>query len=394
MDCCRWKSCAGYQETEIEGVDMMKTYVIRERKLSELERMDGEIFSPEDYLYVDQLKVRALNANPFLWQVDSPAQEVGFVNGVAGGYNFIFPIDFCFDGIEYGGATGSSLNVQEWARSSSMGLELPVVGTDRSAKDAISVAASCSKMAIPVHQINGYKFFMMPRFIALWKSRSVLERFMGTGIMTKIFSRVIDAVLCVWAIVLGWAVKVKLRGLAFDEVLADDPEGMRQIAGLVAQDGHRFREMHDERWFKWHVTQSFSVDGPSRAFVIKRKGSPIAFIMFKKRFHAQASHRGFRNVWIGSINEWGAAKDEESILPWCIARAALDFRKDGMDVCEFVTVDPMLQKFVGRLGWCHVGESNYGVKVWSKSPLIGQKQDLLNPDNWRLRPAMGDNGLS
>lgn len=360
---------------------MKMDYIVKERFFDDMSGVEPE-------------RVAALRANPFLWQERTPFQEVGIVDGKAAGFNYIFPIGLLLDGKEYGGATGSSLNVQEWARPSCVGLELPTVGTDRVARDGIAVAASCSKMAIPVHQINGYKYFFMPRLIGLFKSRSVVEAVLKSKGLERVAAWIVDLALDGMSLMLEAVCRMRLRSVEMALVRSDDAEALKEIADIIRQDGHRFSELHDERWLKWHLTQSFSKDGPCRAWIFRQHGQPVGFVMLKKRFHAQASHRGFRNVWLASFGEWGWAKGSESLLKWMILSGAFLMRREGVDACELVTVDPKLQKFFRKIGWRQVGESNYGVKVWPRSPLIGLKKALQEAANWRLRPAMGDNGLS
>lgn len=373
---------------------MGKAYQIRVRRISEVKQVPGVMAEPDCYLHIPERKFSALRQNPFLWETDAPIQMLGIVDGKVGGYNYIFPLEFKLDGKIYSGATGSSLNVQDWARPSCMGFELPTVGTDKVGKDGIAVAASCSQMAIPVHKINGYKFFMMPRLIALWKSRSVMEMLIKSRPLCVLLASVVDVLVGSYAIMLRLVRCLHLRGLQIREVGASDDDGIRSITEIIRQDAHRFAELHDFRWLKWHLTESFSGDGPSRAYLACRKGNPIGFYMVKRRYYEQASHRGFKHVWLGSIIEWGALPGQEKRLKGLFLDAALRLRRAGVDAFEFVTCDVKLLSWARRLGWRQVGESNYGVKVWPSSPLVALKKELSNPDNWRLRPAGGDNGLS
>lgn len=373
---------------------MGKAYQIRVRRISEIERVPGVVAEPDGYLRVPDGKLSALRQNPFLWEADSPIQMLGLVDGKAGGYNYIFPLEFRLDGKIYSGATGSSLNVQDWARSSCMGFELPTVGTDKVGKDGIAVAASCSQMAIPVHKINGYKFFMMPRLIALWKTRSVIEMIVRSRPWCLALSSVADILVGAYAMMLRLIRWFRMQGLQISEVGPSDYDELHSIAEIIRQDSHRFAELHDVRWLKWHLTESFSDDGPSRVYLVCRKKSPVGFYMIKRRYYEQASHRGFKHVWLGSIVEWGVLPGHENRLKGLILDAALRLKQAGVDAFEFVTYDKKLQSWARRLGWRQVGESNYGVKVWKGSPLVALKKDLSDPANWRLRPAGGDNGLS
>ena len=115
--------------------------------------------------------------------------------------------------------------------------------------------------------------------------------------------------------------------------------------------------------------------------------------MTKKRFHELASHRGFKNVWLGSIVEWQAKPEFENRLGWLLIDAALRLKKSGVDAVEIPTADKGLNRFFRHLGWRRIGESNFVIKAGEDSPLFGN-EEMTKINNWRLRPAMGDAGLS
>ena len=158
------------------------------------------------------------------------------------------------------------------------------------------------------------------------------------------------------------------------------------MSDIVAKDAHRFREDHDSSWFKWHMTSSFSEDGPCRGYLLRAKedGRCVAFALTKRRFHKQASSRGFKNIWLSSIMEWGALPGYEAKLKGLVLALILKGARD-CDAIEFSTDDENLGKFVRGIGLRKVGDSNFGVKVMKNFPLYGD--DSINP-------GMGDNALS
>lgn len=364
---------------------------VKARRLSESDFYQGVEVGRDDLLYVTEARRRAFAANPYLGEENPVFQWVGFVDGKPAGFNCIMPIHVCVDGRELRSTTGSSLNVADWARKSNLGLILPAKGVELTGMDGIAIAASCSQMAIPVHRINGYKYFFIPRYIALWKSRCVVERKLG-GLFAKIVSCCVDLVIVLYAMALGLVRSCLLRGLKVHEVVAEDATALEQVAALVAADEHRFRECHDAKWFKWHLTNSFSEDGPCRLRVLEDSGRIVGFVMYKRRFHKQASSRGFRNVWLGSVVEWQVVPGYERGLKGMILHTVLKLRRN-CDAVEFPTDDPSLGSFVRRLGWRRVGEANVGIKVWKAFPFFGDKS-VFDQTDWRIRPAMGDNGLS
>lgn len=361
--------------------------------LDEVDFFNGHSIKEGDFLYVPPARRAALLDNPYLESHDTVCQWVGFADGKPAGFNYSFPINVWADGKVYGSTTGSCLNVSEWARKTDLGLVLPAKGVESASKDGIAIAASCSQMAVPLHKVNGYKFFYSPRYIALRRCRSVLEMFLPKWLLRPI-AFCGDLLLWIYFNALSIVASKLLRGYVVMEVQADDEDGHRLMSDIVAKDLHRFREDHDSSWFKWHMTKSFSEDGPCCGYLLKSRteGQYVAFGLTKRRFHKQASRRGFRNVWLFSIMEWGALPGHETNLKGLVLALILKGARN-CDAIEFSTDDETLGKFVRRIGLKKVGESNVGVKVMKKFPLYGDKS-IKEQSNWRIRPGMGDNALS
>ena len=362
------------------------------RRLSELDAFRGEQITEGHFLHVSPERRKALLSNPYLDENDAICEWVGYADGKPAGFNYSFPIHVWADGKTYRSTTGSCLNVAEWARKSDLGMILPAKGVEITGKDGIAIAAACSQMAIPLHKINGYKYFLMPRYIALWRCRPVVEKYISSWI-GKPLSVIGDIVLRVYSWFLRIIVKCALHGYRVVELGADD-DGQRVMAEIVSKDAHRFREDHDCAWFKWLMTSSFSEYGPCRGFLLqsKKDEKSLAFCLVKRRFHEQASSRGFKNVWLGSIVEWGALPGHEKKLGWLILSLTLRLARD-CDAVEFATDDAILGRFVRRLGWRKVGDANVGIKVMKNFPLSGDSA-IKEQSNWRIRPGMGDNALS
>ena len=363
------------------------------RRLSEIDEYRGEKIAEGHFLYISPERRNALLHNPYLEGSNEICEWVGYADGKCAGFNYSFPIRVWADGKSYRSTTGSSLNVEDWARKSDLGLILPAKGVEETGKDGIAIAAACSQVAIPLHKINGYRYFFLPRFIAVWKSRSVIESVVPQGLSLP-FIWVADVLLWLYANILRLIAGGMLRRYYVAEARADNGDSAKEMADIVSCDTRRFREDHDAAWFKWHMTCSFSNDGPCKGYLLRerRTGKIMAFALAKRRFHEVASHRGFKNVWLGSIVEWGNRPGGEKTMKWFVLSVALRFAHT-CDAVEFSPDDERLQSFIRSLGWQHVGESNVGVKVMKNFPFYGDKS-VREQSNWRVRPGMGDNALS
>lgn len=336
-------------------------------------------------------KLSALRSNPFAKSDARIAKIAGFCDGVEAGWEYVFPLLIKFGNAEFEVLSGSSLFVDKRFRRSGLGMELPELGWQHSASK-IGMGAALSQMALPVHQLLDYSVFFLPRNVMLCKSRAIMENKLK-GVMVGLMELIADCCIYVYASFLRVLVFVALSGMRVDEVAAHDVTTLKNVAALINDDDALFSEVHNVSWFVWQMTESFSKDGPMRLFAVRKRGEVIGFYMTKKRFHEQASHRGFKNVRLGSVMEWQVKKGFEKKLGWLLVWAALRLKKEGVDAVEIPSADASINRFLRRIGWRQVGESNFVIKAGEGSPLFGN-EEMTKIENWRLRPAMGDAGLS
>lgn len=336
-------------------------------------------------------KLRSLMRNPFAASADSIAKIAGFCDEKEAGREYVFPLRLRTTYGEIEVLSGSSLSVEPEYRRSGLGMDLPELRWQNS-PSKIALGASLSQMALPVHQLLDYIVFLLPRNIMLWRSRALVETKIA-GFAAKCLVFVLDCGIWLYSLLLRVVCSCKLNGLTSEEVSFDDEAMLGTVAEMIADDGASFAEVHDARWLRWHMAESFSPAGPMRLFVVRSRGEVVGFYMTKKRFHEQASHRGFKNVWLGSVIEWQVKKGFEKKLGWILVHAALRLKKEGMDAVEIPSADKSLNRFLRRIGWRQVGESNFVIKAGEGSPLFGN-EEMAKVENWRLRPAMGDAGLS
>ncbi len=370
----------------------MKKFWIEFRQLKELDCYKGVQVPEGDRAYISPRYRQALRTNPFCASNDVACQKVGYVDGKIGGTEIQFPLMLSLDGNEELGGSGSLTQVDEWARSSGLGLAISDVEPRDPAYDPVLCeGAGLSQIAVKVHRFIGYVVFEYPRLIMLLKSRSVVEMKLK-GRLSSAVSCLAD--ICFWCY--GKIVRIQARLAArktkLKSVIPSCDEDLAMLEQFASKGTWRFAEVHNVQWFKWILTNSFAEQGNTIAHIVYEAGTPIGFFMVKRRFHKQASHRGFKDVWLGSVIEWGCAEGKLRKLLWRIVRWTVESRKE-LDAVEFPVYEPEVQKFLKRLGWQHVGEANFCYKVCPDSGFI-EPAGMDMAENWRLRPAMGDVGLS
>ena len=369
----------------------MQGFTIKYLTLEGLDESLGA--SPEipHHLLPTKRHIDCIKADPLLYD-KCPIFKLGMVEGRVGGSSYIFPVGVSADSITIPAASGCQLNVDSWARGSGLGFGLCDFSEDRDdgAHDVFEGAAM-SQIAVKVHRFMGYRIFEYPRLIMLLKSRSVVEMKIKNW-LAKPVSWILDGCICLYSLIVSFIGMVLTSGIKVVDVDASNDAQLSSLGQMTKSDAIRFSEVHDAGWFKWVLNNSFSKDGPAKAAFIYKKDKPVGFFMVKERFHEQASHRGFKNVWLGSVIEWGSLPGYETKLLWRIVLWAMKRRKQ-LDAVEFPVYEEFAQNFLRRLGWQHVGDANFCYRVRPGSP-FKEPEGMANPANWRLRAGMGDCALN
>lgn len=332
----------------------------------------------------------ALMANPFANDEDV-CQFVASKEGVAFGGNVNIPGLLKVGGRICRTWISSCTQVAEEYRSTGFGLELWNHCLAQS-PEGIVTAGSCSQMKVAVSQSTGCNVFLMPRLIMLFKSRVYLETKLS-GLVGSVAQTITDFALWIYWRLIGFATWIGIGTAHLVNVSPVDDEIIRVVADIVRADSHDCAEVHDERWIKWHLTYSFSKDGPMRLVAVKKGGRIVGFMMVKRRYHSQASHRGYKNVWLSSVMEWGSLPGFERLIDCAILNVCAQMRKN-CDAVEMVVPNHSRQeRCLRHLFWRHVGDGNFIFKI-AKGNCLDADQKILDAANWRLRPAMGDGGMN
>jgi len=361
-------------------------------RLSELlSRGDSRVDSDAIVQYGDPKKLAVFAANPFCRGGDPVTRIVLTADGAVAGGEYVYPVDILADGKIVACGSGSETSVKEEYRKSAVGLEFLSSEGPIEESSQISLGCGMAQRYARIHKLFGYKIFPMPRLMAVFRSRSVVEMYVPHCLVAAL-SVFVDIGLLLWWRMVALRGALQLRGYEIREVKSGEAELLSRIAELVQSDGKRFKENHCAEWFYWHMTQSFRKEGPARLYAVQKNGSPVAFFMTKRRFYAQASSRGFKNVMLGSVIEWGVKQGMERMLVPVVRAAVLRLRREKVDAVEVTTPDEVLIGGLRRCLMMPVGESNFGIRVGGKSELAAV-DGWDEPKNWRLRPAMCDNGL-
>ena len=335
-------------------------------------------------------KRHVLERNPFKLADDDIFQHLCIIDDRIVGTSVVFPNKLLLDGKYYSSIIGNGLSVQKECRGKGIGSKLTDSRLDLSRTRSLVLCGS-SQMQLPILKRLGAHIFLLPRMILLLHSFSVLESKLGAA-LARVLAPVVDVA---FRLQQSW-LKHKRRWIlsrGFDVKELDVVPGA--VEEIIAADGARFRECHTAEWFNWIKDNNLVDDSRCRKrfyMAIDATGRPVGFFMTRQRFYEQASHRGFKNLMMGSVLEWGTA-DANVISDNELCLLALTSFGSDVDAVELCCTGEAMAAWFRRKGLVRVGDGNIVVRYRHDS-LLASIEGIGDADNWRLRPAMGDNGLS
>lgn len=239
-----------------------------------------------------------------------------------------------------------------------------------------------SQMAIGLYRVLKFTLFEFPRMIYLRKSRSVIQSILKTE--SKIISPIIwvaDTCLSLHRSILKCFSKEGHKGY---EVI-ETKEVPQEVEDIILNDPHPFAEYHGKDWLEWNLNYSLT-DEPrvKKLFLIKKNGKTEAFFVTKQQFFEQASSSGFKNVYLGSIMEWGISVGSE-LTEKDINLIAIHHFDSNVDGIQVATTDDELAKTLKKYLFVPIGSANVGIRMRSI-----KDHRIKDINNWRLRIAGGD----
>ena len=296
---------------------------------------------------------------------------------------FFFRNRFLADGVEHGCQAGSTLYVHPDYRPKGIGACALMKFIDLH-PEKNTISNGISNMAQPIYKALGFSFFETPRFILLRKSRSVVSTVLRTeSAFIKPICWLIDISLNVFNYLASIGNRIKFQQYSIEKVYSCPHE----VEDIVLNDNHRFKELHDKKWFDWSLKYDYNDDKRKKKdlYIVKDpKGDIVAFFMNKIKFFEQASHRGFKNVLLGTVSEWGIKK-EISISEFDIQFLATRYMPKEVDGCE-VTCD--------NVGTSNSFKRHLFRRVGNVTMAVNMNQEIdpayTDAKNWRIRIAGND----
>lgn len=275
--------------------------------------------------------------------------------------------------------SGSALQVEDSFQKYGFGAEIfSYSGTIKKRKMFLS--AGISDMALPLYKVMKYNIFEFPKLLKLQNSKPLLEKYGIKGVLLSVLSTVINISLRFYYLFTKHKSKKLKRMYSLEKVVTVP----RWVDDIVLNDGHKYAEVHDQKWLQWCLDNSFKGNKRDKQsfYIIKKENEPVGFVMTKERLKPET--QGMKDVMIGSIVEWGS-KDEKMLGEADIYRLALDTFSKDIDIIETATNNAATQHALKCMGFIHYGDAHIAFRDKTK-----QFTDSGDASLWRLRYGYAD----
>lgn len=238
-----------------------------------------------------------------------------------------------------------------------------------------------SQQALGLYKSSKFNVFEYPRLIFLRKSRSVVQHFFkSNSYILEPIVLLVDLFLKLHRFILQF-----FYGLGY-YTIEESKDVPDEIDEIVREDKHPYSELHDKKWFEWNLNCGFREDDKivKKLFLIKKAGELEAFFATKQEFFPKASARGFKNVNLGTVMEWGISHQSRLTEVELNILATRVFTKD-IDAIQIASSNYDIVKKLKRLLFVQIGNANMAVKF--KDPKFSDIGDI---NKWRLRIGGGE----
>lgn len=242
-----------------------------------------------------------------------------------------------------------------------------------------SLAAGISDDAIPLFRRLKNIIFEFPRMMLLTDSKPLLEKFGLKGFLLSLLSTCCNIVLHTYYGVTRWFYSTP-KGYRIDRMTTVPS----WVDDIVLNDGHKYAEVHDQKWLQWCLDHKFTTNPRDcqNFFAIFQGDIPVAFFFTKVRFREEV--KGMHNVLIGSIVEWGVAKDCP-LREIDLYRMALSHFTKDVSIIQAASNDTVTIRSLKRMGFVHHGDNRITFKERKNA-----YSDASNEALWRLRFGYAD----
>ena len=340
---------------------------------------------PDQIARPSPAKRRTLLNNPCAGSDDEPVQVIATRDNLVIGRIDVIPAWMRVGNEKIQIFWGSHLYVPERFRNTLTGVLL--ILKTQALHHAVG-AFGPSQLALPVYQKLKWIDHPIPRYIAIRRSRPVVDRYVGRGPHSAILATLTDGVLAFHRGIQSIGRSLRSGGLRLQRLDAMPEE----LDPLLAARPNVVAVHRSAAFINWWLTHAFEEDPRSAndLFLIRdRAGRPLGYFLNKVRFHETATHRGFKDVLLGSLQDWMIFDPQRLNLRTILLLAARELGRRRVHAIDFCTDDASLRLTLRLMGFMRIGALHLMIKAAPGSPL--GRPEFSDPSTWWIRPADGDN---
>ena len=279
----------------------------------------------------------------------------------------------------FAAGTGLGFEVIEEYRKEGVGADLLLMSKG---EFEFGLVAGLSQMVFPIYRKLRYHLFEVPQYFKVINSRFEIKPKPSESVSRKLKRIVSNIKLKIKDI----PTQINYYRLKKRFVIKKEAIIPEWVGEMVANDGHKYMEVHDKEWLQWNLdynTYGYDEDIQSFYSIFDRNEKPMGFFMTKERIIKKPGrNHGFI---IGTVVEWESC--DKSILSEAdinlLAIPSFSKRIDAIFTlaCESGTASQL--KNMGYKERASFKAGVAGVKEIRK-----QFDDLGDQNLWRLRYGM------
>lgn len=279
----------------------------------------------------------------------------------------------------YAAGTGGGFEVIEEYRKEGVGADLMLMTLYNNEYDFL-LAAGISQMIFPMFRRLKYHLFEVPQYYKARNARYIIRLKAPKGHSLKQRLKQSERLYTIALKVKDVPNIIKCFKLKKKFVIKKETIVPEWVSEMVANDGHKFMEVHDREWFQWNLDHNtYGYDQDIQAFysIWDRNNKPMGFFMTKERIIKKPGpNNGFV---IGTVVEWESC-DKIVLSETDINLLANQTFSKNVDVIFTLACDSETENQLKKMGYCKRASFKAGIKDKKK-----QFKDIGDKSLWRLR---------
>ena len=228
-----------------------------------------------------------------------------------------------------------------------------------------------------LRKMDGLCIFEKPLYQKMLKTRSIIRAKGYKGFLLCLFSFIGDIKIKICNI----PNQVKLRNLKKRYSIKMETMIPEWVNNLTMNDGHKYMEVHDQKWLQWNLSNTFSNNPDDKNYyfsIYNKNGIPVGFLMTKERYEENIKGK-YKNLTRGTVVEWGVS-DDSGLSEADINLIAISTFSRKVDKINTVLSGKGIERDIKKMGFTYRGEYQMVLK-----PSEYCEMDIYDINLWRIR---------